>query len=346
MPRRVLARGLRRNIVASMRSIGIIGGGAWGTAIAQVLSSAGRDVLLWAREDEVVSSINEIHENKLFLPGITLDKTLKATNDIGAVSARDIVLLVPPTQFLRSTLQQIKNNIGNKIIVLCCKGVEIGTGLLPSQIASEVLPGADIAVLTGPTFAAEAARGLPFAVTLAAKDSKISEILKETLATRKFRLYASNDIIGAQIGGAIKNVIAIACGVVHGKKLGENARAAILSRGLAEIARLAVAMGGRHETLMGLCGVGDLTLTASSLQSRNFSLGAGIGEGKTADEILGARKSVTEGVYTAQAALSLAAQYKVDMPITAAVNDCIHSGVSVDSAIEALLNRRYKEEFE
>ncbi len=327
-----------------MNSIGIIGGGAWGTALAQVLTKGGRDVTLWAREPDVVSSINSKHENSVFLPDITLDAKLKATGDLKTVAQKDVLLLVTPTQFIRTTLEEIKNQIGNKPLVICSKGVELGTGLLPSQIVESVLPNAQIAILTGPTFATESAKGLPFAVTLAAKDLKLAGELQKTLATKTFRLYASDDIIGAQLGAAIKNVIAIACGIVHGKKLGENARAALIARGLAEIARLCAAMGGDRETLMGLCGLGDLTLTASSMQSRNFSLGAAIGEGKNADEILGSRKSVTEGVYTAQSTLELAKKYKVDMPVVAAVHACVNEGKSVDAVIEQLLNRPAKEE--
>jgi glycerol-3-phosphate dehydrogenase (NAD(P)+) len=328
------------------QTIGIIGGGAWGTALAQVLIKAGRDVTLWARETDVVTRINEKHENKTFLPGVALDLQLKATGDLKAIAQKDILLLVTPTQFIRATLEQIRDTAAKKSIVICSKGVELGTGLLPSQIVEALLPGTQIAVLTGPTFAAEAARGLPFAVTIAARDPGFAEDMQKALATKTFRLYASDDMIGAQLGAAIKNVIAIACGIIHGKRLGENARAAVIARGLAEIARLCVAMGGDRETLMGLCGLGDLTLTCSSMQSRNFSLGAAIGEGKSADEILGARKSVTEGVTTAKSAIELAKKYNVDMPITAAVNKCVNENLSADKAIEELLNRPLKEEIQ
>lgn len=322
-----------------MHSIGVIGGGAWGTALAQVLSKGGREVTLWAREPEVVSGINERHENTPFLPGVPLDEKLKATDDLSAIAENDILLLVTPTQFIRATLAQIRDKIGDKPLVICSKGVEIGTGLLPSQIVESVTPEASIAVLTGPTFAAEAAKDLPFAVTVAAKNIALAESLQKALATKTFRLYASEDVIGAQLGAAIKNVIAIACGIVHGKKLGENARAALIARGLAEIGTLCEAMGGQRETLMGLCGIGDLTLTCSSMQSRNFSLGAALGEGKSADEILGARKSVTEGVFTAQSATALAQKYGVEMPITHSIDAILNHGMTVEQAIESLLNR-------
>jgi glycerol-3-phosphate dehydrogenase (NAD(P)+) len=321
------------------QKIGIIGGGAWGTALAQVLSKGGRDVTIWAREFEVVSSINEQNENVIFLPGVKLDRKLQATGNLEEIAENDILLLVTPTQYIRATLEQIKHKLADKPVVICSKGVELGTGLLPSQIVESVVPEAKISILTGPTFAAEAGRGLPFAVTIAAKDIKLAEEMQKALSTKTFRLYASNDIIGAQLGAAIKNVIAIACGIVHGKKLGENARAALISRGLAEIGTLCEAMGGERETLMGLCGLGDLTLTCSSMQSRNFSLGAALGEGKSADEILGARKSVTEGVFTAKSATELAKKYKIQMPITQAVESVLNHGVSVDQAVQNLMSR-------
>lgn len=242
------------------------------------------------------------------------------------------------------SLERHPDKIGDKPLVICSKGVELGTGLLPSQIIESVLPNARLAVLTGPTFAIEAAKGLPFAVTIAAKDIELAKMLQQSLGTKTFRLYASCDIIGAQLGAAIKNVIAIACGIVHGRKLGENARAALISRGLAEIGTLCEAMGGERETLMGLCGLGDLTLTCSSMQSRNFSLGAALGEGKSADEILGARKSVTEGVFTAKSASELAAKYKIEMPITQAVNAVLNHDMPVEKAIESLMARPPVEE--
>lgn len=326
------------------QSIGIIGGGAWGTALAQVFAGGSNPVTLWAREADVVNAINTKHENIPFLPGVVLHKNLKATGDLNEIAKNDILLFVTPTQFLRATLELIKSALKGKSIVLCCKGVELNTGLLPSQIAKAALPDSKISVMTGPTFAAEIARGLPAAVTIAADKLADAKALQEALSEKNFRLYASDDIIGAEIGGALKNVIAIACGIVHGKKLGESARAAVISRGLIEMGRLCAAMGGKRETLMGLCGIGDLTLTASSMQSRNFSFGAALGEGKSADEILGSRKAVTEGVYTAKAALELAKKHNVDLPIVAAVNACANEGVAVDKAIETLLSRPVKEE--
>lgn len=231
-----------------------------------------------------------------------------------------------------------------KPVILCAKGVEIETGALLSQIASEVIPQSPLAILTGPTFASEIARGLPSAVTLAMKDKEQAEKVAEGLSSRNLRIYASDDIVGAQIGGAVKNVIAIACGIIEGKKLGDSARAALITRGLAEITRLASALGAKKETLMGMCGVGDLLLTCSSMQSRNFSLGVALGEGKSAKEILESRSSVTEGVHTAKALAVMARNNAVDMPISDAVNRCLTENADVNETIERMLDRPVKAE--
>ena len=337
--------GLRPEIKRDMhmQSIGVIGAGAWGTALAQALSEGGRDVTIWAREAEVVNSINDSNENTLYLPGIPLDPKLKATDSLSEAASRDILLLVTPAQYVRPTLNSIRGELAEgKTVVICAKGIEIDSGLLMSEVAQDVAPEANIAILTGPTFASEIARGLPGAVTIGIKDKDIGQELQDTLGLKKFRPYVTEDIIGTQLGGAIKNVIAIACGIVHGHKMGESARAALLTRGVAEIARLGVAMGAKKETLLGMCGIGDLMLTASSMQSRNFSLGAALGEGKTMEEILSSRNAVTEGVHTAKAALDLAKKHAVDMPITEAVYKCLHEGLSVDEAIEEMLNRPFR----
>lgn len=326
-------------------TIGIIGAGAWGTALAQVYAGAGHKTMIWAREAEVTESINARHENTLFLPGVTLHKSLKASVRLQEVAAADVILIVTPTQHLRSALEGIRDALAAKPVILCCKGIEISSGKLPSEIAAEILPHPGrIAILTGPTFAAEIARGLPAAVTLAAADIEFARDIQKRLNTRNFRLYASGDMIGAQLGAALKNVIAIACGIVHGRGLGESARAAIISRGLMEIARLTAAMGGRAETLLGLCGLGDLTLTCSSMQSRNFSLGAAVGAGQSAAEVLASRREVTEGVHTARAAVSLAAGHKIDMPIATAVHACINEGAALEAVIADLLSRPPSEE--
>lgn len=328
-----------------MQTIGIIGGGAWGTALAQNFANAGKDVLVWAREEEVVSSINNNHENTMFLAGVKLHENIKATGSLTVAAKADVLLMVTPAQHLRTTLESMKAELNEtKPIVICAKGVEINSGLLLSQIAAEAAPKSPIAILTGPTFAAEIARGLPSAVTLAMKDKGDAEKLAEALNTRSLRMYASDDIIGAQIGGAVKNVIAIACGVIEGKKLGDSARAALVTRGLAEIARLGSALGAKKETLMGMCGVGDLILTCSSMQSRNFSLGYALGQGESLESILAKRNSVTEGVHTAKALAVMAKNNAVEMPISDAMNACLSEGCSVDKMIEKMLDRPVKSE--
>lgn len=325
------------------KTIGVIGAGAWGTALAQAFSNGGRDVTIWGRETDVVEAINNKNENTVFLPDIPLSKTLKATSDINEAAQADIILLVTPAQHIRTTLETIKDAFSNgKPLVICSKGIELDSGMLLSDIAQKTLPEAEIAVLTGPTFASEIAKGLPGAVTIGVKSKETGTLLQDVLGLKNFRPYVTEDIIGTQLGGAIKNVIAIACGIVHGRQLGESARAALLTRGVAEIARLGVAMGAKKQTLLGMCGIGDLMLTASSMQSRNFSLGAALGEGKTMEEILSTRNAVTEGVHTAKATLRLAKKYAVDMPITEAVYRCLHENLPVDDAIEEMLNRPFK----
>jgi glycerol-3-phosphate dehydrogenase (NAD(P)+) len=321
--------------------IGVIGGGAWGTALAQVLSVSGKDVILWAREPEVVESIRDKRENTSYLPDIILSKTIEVTDSLNKAAEADILLMVTPAQYLRSTLMAIKGETEGKPVVICSKGIELQSGLMLSQIAEEEAPKAHIAVLTGPTFASEIASGLPSAVTIAAKDKDIANDLVENLGCRTLRPYTTDDLIGTQIGGAIKNVMAIACGIVSGKQLGDNARAALLTRGISEMSRLASAMGAHKTTLMGMCGIGDLMLTASSMQSRNYSLGYMLGEGRTLQEIMDERNSVTEGVHTASALKTLADSNAVEMPIAETVYEILHKGISVDEAIDSLLSRPF-----
>lgn len=328
-----------------MQKIAIIGAGAWGTALAQTLVGPEREVLIWAREPDVVSSINEKHENVPFLPGIKLDPSIIATDSLSRAGACDMLLLVTPAQYVRPTMLALKDKITpDKPVVICAKGIELDTGLLMSQVADEAAPGATIAILTGPTFASEIARGMPSAVTVAARDKDTAQQIRESLASRTLRPYITDDLIGTQIGGAVKNVIAIASGIIVGRGLGESARAALMTRGLAEMARLATAMGGKRETLMGMCGVGDLMLTASSMQSRNYSLGVQIGQGRSLDDILGERKSVTEGVYTARALTVMAQKNAVDMPISQAVHRCLSEGLSIDDAIADMMERPLRAE--
>lgn len=327
-----------------MKTIGIIGGGAWGTALAQVQAVAGRDPLLWAREAAVVNAINNDGENTPFLPGVDLHRNVRATNDLSEAMALDVLLLVVPAQHMRSILESRRNQLKDKALVLCSKGIEIDTGELLSEIVRKTVPSANIAVLTGPTFASEIAKGLPAAVTLAAGDLDQARILAAQLGSKTFRPYASDDIIGAEVGGAVKNVLAIACGIVAGKKYGDSARAALLTRGMSEMMRLALALGGKRETLMGMCGLGDLVLTASSMQSRNFSLGFALGEGKTLNEIMGSRTAVTEGVHTARAVMNLIKGLNIDLPVMTSVYGLLHDNLSVKDVIDNLLSRPFGDE--
>jgi glycerol-3-phosphate dehydrogenase (NAD(P)+) len=331
--------------LGSIQSIGVIGGGAWGTALGLVALRAGRDPLLWAREPEVVAAIDTRHENTLFLPGAALDPRLGATGELAEAAVRDLLLLAVPAQYLRATASALARHLKPSTpVVICAKGIEERTGALLSEVVAEALPQAPVALLSGPTFAAEVAAGFPTAITLAATDAALGQRVIQSLGSRAFRPYYTDDVPGAQIGGAVKNVIAIACGIVVGRKLGDNARAALITRGLAEMARLALAKGGRAETLMGLSGLGDLTLTCTSLQSRNHSLGVALGEGKRLADILAARRSVAEGVTSASAAAGLAQRLGIEMPIVAAVDAILHRGAAIDAAIEGLLSRPFRSE--
>jgi glycerol-3-phosphate dehydrogenase (NAD(P)+) len=334
-----------RNFGDPVQRIGVIGAGAWGTALALTARRAGRDVVLWAREPEVVASINGERRNALFLPDVSLDAGLFATADLAAAARADAVLLVPPAQHLRATCTALKPHLAAAVpLVICAKGIEKGTCALMTEIVDDVLPGHSSAVLSGPTFAKDVALGLPTAVTLATSAPEVARAIAAALKTATFRPYVSADPIGVEVGGAAKNVLAIGCGISDGKGLGANARAALLTRGLAEIVRLAVACGGKAETLMGLAGLGDLVLTATSMQSRNYSLGVALGQGKTLDEILGARRAVTEGVYTAEAVVTLAARKSVDMPICSAMNRLLNQGAALDRELRGLLERPLRDE--
>ncbi len=324
----------------------VVGAGAWGTALALVAARAGRQAILWAREREVVDSIIQHRENAAFLPGIVLAPRFAVTAEIrAAIEEVEAVILAVPAQFLRAMLAEIARYIPpGAVLVLAAKGIERETGALLSEAIAAALPKHKLAILSGPSFAAEVARGLPTAVTVAAREIETADLVAQALGGRAFRPYHSDDPVGVEIGGAVKNVIAIACGVVVGRGLGENARAALLTRGLAEITRLGVAKGAKAETLMGLSGLGDLSLTCGSLQSRNMSLGVALGQGKPLAEILGARRSVAEGVTTAPAVLALAKRLGVDMPIVAAVDAVLHKGAAIGETIATLLSRPLKAE--
>lgn len=321
--------------------IGVIGAGAWGTALAQVAASGGEDVVIWARESEVVAAINGGHENTMFLAGVPLSPAIRATDAIEEVAACDAILVVTPAQYLRVALDEIAAL--DVPLVLCSKGIEAATGKLMSEVAAEVQPRAPIAVLSGPTFAGEVARGLPTAVTLACEDAALGQALAARLAGPAFRTYASNDVPGAEIGGAVKNVLAIACGVVEGAGLGLNARAALIARGFAEMTRFGVARGGRPETLAGLSGLGDLVLTCSSTNSRNFSLGVGLGRGEPARELTKNRRTVAEGAHTAPVLRWEASKLGIEMPVAEAVCALLE-GAPVGDVVRALMGRPLRAE--
>ncbi|HYG30546.1 MAG TPA: NAD(P)H-dependent glycerol-3-phosphate dehydrogenase [Allosphingosinicella sp.] len=322
--------------------VGVVGGGAWGTALAQVAACGGEEVLLWAREPEVAESVNASHENALFLPGVRLAPSLRATSDIAALAPCDALLVVTPAQHTRAVLASL--DAASKPLVLCSKGIEDSTGQLMHEVAREVQPSCSLAALSGPTFAHEVAAGLPAAVTLAAEGRKVGEALVARLARPFFRPYLSDDVAGAEVGGAVKNVLAIACGVVDGRGLGLNARAALISRGFAEMTRFGLAKGARPETLAGLAGLGDLVLTCSSTNSRNFSLGKGIGEGRSAPELLADRRTVAEGAFTAPVLNRAAKALGVDMPIVAAVCALLAGEASVEEVVGRLLARPLRPE--
>ena len=323
-----------------LHTIGIIGCGAWGTALASAIHGAGKKVIVFGRNHEVVNDINNAHRNTRYLPDVVLDKSIKATSDDAHIKTCDALLLVVPAQYIRATAQRLAAHVAPTTpLVICAKGIEAETGTLMAEVVRDSFPENPIAVLSGPTFAAEVARGLPAAVTIASASLDIAKNLCEQLGSRSFRPYASNDIVGVEMAGALKNVIAIGCGIVIGKGLGENARAALMTRGLREITRLAVALGAQGETLMGLAGIGDLVLTCGSTQSRNMSLGVALGRGETLAEILKQRVSVTEGIATSLAAQHLGKTVKVETPIIDAVVSVLHEGANINAVMEKLLSR-------
>lgn len=327
------------------RTAGVIGAGAWGTALAQVCGWAGLDTKLQAREAEVVASVRDHRVNEAFLPGVTLDARVSVTDDLADLGDCDVILAVPPAQHMRSTLAAFAAHHRPGVpVVLCSKGIERGSLKLMTEVLAETLPDAPQAVLSGPSFAGEVARGLPSAVTLACEDAALGEELMWTLSAPGFRPYLATDLIGAEVGGAIKNVLAIACGMSEGRGLGRSAHAALITRGFAEMTRLGVALGGRPETVAGLCGLGDLVLTCSSPQSRNMSLGLALGQGQTVEEALAGKRSVAEGYESAPAVRELAEKTGVDMPICTAVASLLSGETTVERVIDDLLSRPLKAE--
>jgi glycerol-3-phosphate dehydrogenase (NAD(P)+) len=329
-----------------MKRVAVIGGGAWGTALALIAARAGAGVVLWARDPAIISAINDRHENPVYLPGIALDPAIGATSELkAALNHAEAALLVVPAQFMRGVLGLLQRLLPPGMpLLLCAKGIEIESLQTISELAQELVPGSPLAVLSGPSFAGEVARDLPTAVTIASGEPELAEAFMGRLGTARFRPYRSDDPIGVEIGGAVKNVLAIACGIVEGRGLGDNARAALVTRGLSEMIRLGVAKGGQADTFRGLSGLGDLVLTCTAGQSRNYTLGLALGRGMSLGEALSAGRAVIEGVATAAAVGRLAARLDVEMPIAAAVEGVLHHGVAIDAMIEALLSRPYRSE--
>ena len=321
-----------------MKRVGVVGAGAWGTALAITAARAGSDVTLWARESEVVASINGRGVNEMFLPGIKLPETVHAVNDLKVMLAQDALLMVAPAQYVGSTCEQLTSAGLNESlpIVICSKGIEQQTLKLMSEVIAEYLPN-PLAILSGPTFAIEVAKGLPASVTLACGDVALGRKLARLVVHPKFSVHHSDDVVGPQICGAMKNVIAIACGIVEGKGLGESAKAALITEGLAEISQLCLAKGGKPETAMGLCGLGDLILTCNSHTSRNMSLGYALGQGKPLAEILGERVSVAEGVASSDSVAGLAAQLGIRLRICGIVDQIVRGDAEADQMLSALV---------
>lgn len=333
--------------MTDIKTLGVIGAGAWGTALAHVFAQKDAQVSLWAHDAANAGVINNTRVNEKYLPDIVLSDNVTATGDLKTACACDAVILVVPTQYMAGIVEKAAKFIkAGAPILIASKGIDITSLRLLSQIVSGALPDNPVGVLTGPNLAREIAQNLPAAMTLAmpAQHSDLAYNLCEILSTPHLRIYAGDDIIGAQIGGAIKNVIAIACGIAEGKHMGDNARAAIVTRGMAEMVRLGTALGADAETFLGLSGIGDLTLTCNAIQSRNFSLGVAIGQGRRAADILAERASVAEGYYTAEAAVKLAEKMGVDMPICHAVYETLHKEKAVDYVIKGLLMRPVRAE--
>jgi glycerol-3-phosphate dehydrogenase (NAD(P)+) len=329
-----------------LKHFAIIGGGAWGTALTTVVCRAGGRATLWARDPAIVAAINKRHENPVYLPGISLDPTTLATTEpASALADAEAAILAVPAQFLRGVLDVLSPHLRAPIpLLLAAKGIEADSLLTMAELVARLLSENPTAILSGPSFAVEVARGLPTAITIAARDQNLADAFATALGSPRFRPYTATDPIGVEIGGAVKNVLAIACGIVEGRGLGDNARAALITRGLAEMVRLGVAKGAVAATFRGLSGLGDLVLTCSAPQSRNYALGFALGRGEALPDYLAARRSVAEGVATATAVRQLAAGLGVEMPITEAVDAVLHRSMPIDAMIDQLLSRPYRAE--
>lgn len=324
-----------------MRHIGVVGGGAWGTALACLARRAGRRVTLWSRDPAIAAAIAHDRANPVYLPGQTIDAGIEAASALDDLGACDAILLVCPAQAVREVAARLT---GNSPVVICAKGIEARSGLLMPELLGEVLPGRPLAMLSGPSFAEEAVRGLPTAVSIATVDEELGRLLAGSLAAGVFRPYWTNDVLGVALGGAVKNVLAIAAGIVEGRGLGYNAAAALITRGFAEMARLGQAMGAQLETLTGLSGLGDIVLTCHGPLSRNRSLGLALGKGVSLSDYMVGRRQIVEGEATAPAVLARAQRLGIEMPICAAVDAILHREATLDEAIRALLARPLRRE--
>lgn len=323
----------------SYQSVGVIGAGAWGTALAGVAARAGRDVVLFARNAAHASQMQARRANPK-LPGLQLDAGIQVTSDVGVAAGTDILLVATPAQHLRAAVMQLAPKLATDTpVIACAKGIERGTHKFMTEVIAEAAPHAMPAILSGPSFADDVAQGLPTAVTLAARDDALAGILVRALGSATFRPYHTSDVRGVEIGGAAKNVLAIAAGIVAGRKLGASALAALTTRGFAELARLGRACGARAETLVGLSGLGDVVLSCSTPQSRNFALGIALGRGEPPPA-----GKLAEGEFTAPVLVELAASRGVEMPVSSAVAAILSGRVTIDAAIESLLTRPFKAE--
>lgn len=329
--------------MSAPKKIAVLGGGAWGTALAATMVRAGNATALWARDAEIVASLNQRRENPRYLPDIVLEAGIQATESLDeAIDGADCVLAVVPAQAMRGLLVSLADRLPSGVpLVLCAKGIERDSGLLLSQIAAELLPQTPIAALSGPSFATDVARGLPTAVTVAAAAPRLASSLALLLSAPAFRCYSSGDLIGVEVGGALKNVLAIAAGAVSGAGLGASAQAAMVTRGFVELRRVGAAFGAEAETLMGLSGLGDLILTCGSAQSRNFSYGLALGRGESLEG-----RPLAEGASTAGIAARIAREKGVDAPIIEAVDRILRGKASIAEAVAALLSRPLKSEQE
>jgi glycerol-3-phosphate dehydrogenase (NAD(P)+) len=325
--------------------ITVLGGGSWGTALAAHLARSGHEVFLWARDERVVSAVNERRVNPDYLPGETLPDGIRATSDLAAASGGETVFVVVPCAFYRDVCRRARGALrGGAVLVSAAKGLETGTLLRMTEVAAQEAPGHPLAVLSGPSFALEVAQGQPTTVVVASAQVEVAEAVQRAVSGRTFRAYTSDDVAGVELGGALKNVIAIAAGIVDGLGYGRNTAAALITRGLAEITRLAVALGGRADTLRGLAGLGDLVLTCTGALSRNRRVGRALGSGRSLDEAMASTHMVAEGVRTTLAACALAERAGVEMPIAEQMRSVLYEGKPPRAAVDELMLRSLKRE--